>query len=159
MTDRAKALDAPALRFGAVVALAAAAVGVLASLAHNLVFYDAGAGADEGAANIFAEGLIFLGVLLGGLPAATFLAVWRGRARGAYAITQGAAATVLCCALGLGVGGGVLALLPGGSAAVFGLLLMLSPVYLGLQALAAIAAWVGAGIARRAGRRDPDATF
>ena len=66
MTEKATALDPRALRFGAAVALAATAVGLLVGVAHNQLYYDANASADQNAASIFLEGLIFLGVLLGG---------------------------------------------------------------------------------------------
>jgi hypothetical protein len=149
MADRTGVLDPRALRFGAVVTLVATAAGLLGAVAHHVIFFNANASSDAAVANVFTEGLIFLGVLLVGLPAATFLSVWRGRA---YAASQGAVATVLGCALGLGLGGGVLTVLPGGSPEVFGLFFTLSPVYLCLQALAALAAWIGSLVRRRDSR-------
>lgn len=149
MTDKSTALDPRALRFGAAVALAATAAGLLAGVGHYQVFYDTNASADEGAANIFLEGLIFLGILLAGLPVATFLSVWRGRAN---AVTQGLIAILACWVIGFGLGGTVLTVLPGGSTDVFGLFVTLAPVYLLCQVVAVAVA----ALARRMRRGSED---
>jgi hypothetical protein len=82
---------------------------------------------------------------------ATFVSVWRGNAA---AMSQGMVATVFDLALGLGLTGTALTLLPGGSPEVYWLLFRLSPVFLIGQLVAAVVAWL---LIRP--RKQPDQRF
>lgn len=139
MKMQAKALDVRALGAGAVVSLGAVIAGLLGVVGHNLVFFAPAVSAGEGIGAVLTEGLIFLGILIVGLPVATFVSIWRSRAA---ALTQGTAAVLLDWALAFGVGGGALTALPGGSADIFELFFMLSPAFLACQVVAGAVAWL-----------------
>lgn len=146
MRKKVKAVDLYALVVGGVVALGAALTGLLGIAGHNLLFADPAAGTGQGTETFVTEGLIFHGTLIVGLPVATFVSVWRGRAA---ALTQGAAAVVLHWTLAFGLGGAMLTSLPGGSADIADLFFMLSPGFLSCQAVAATVAWLVARIGSR----------
>lgn len=147
-TPKIQKVDPPALAAGGLVAVGAVVVALLTILVHNLFFYDSTASAERGIAAAFTDALIFLGLLVVGLSAGTFLSVWRGTAP---ARNQATAAVVLHWLLCCGLGGAALAVLPGGSFSIFVLLVKLSPVFLFCQVVAALLAWLGTRLSTRLG--------
>jgi hypothetical protein len=139
---RKRIVDPRSLGVGALVAGGAGLAGLIGALGHHVIA-GAGGGTEQSIEAVFFELLIVLGVLGIGLPAATFVAVWRG-AR-AVAGTQGLAAIASGWVAGFGPGALAVALLPGGSTETLEAVVPLSPVYVAAQVLAAVAA----GIANR----------
>lgn len=137
MTSEGTMLDQRRLRRGAVIAVVASGVGLLAAASSHLAFYKPSGDAEQGISVLFAEGLLFGAVVLIGLLTATFVSVWRSRANPTL---QSLAAICLNWAAAFLPAAVIVPLLVGDFAGTFQIILIASPACLIAQAVAAAAA-------------------
>jgi hypothetical protein len=137
MTSEGKMLDLRRLRRGAVVAVVASGIGLLVAASYHLAVYEPSGDAERGLAVLFTEGLLFSAIILVGLLAATFTAVWRAHASAA---AQSLAAICLNWAAAFVPAALIVPLLVGDFGGTFQIILIAAPVCFIVQALAAAAA-------------------
>jgi hypothetical protein len=139
MTSEGKMLDLRRLRRGAIIAAVASGAGLLAAVSYHLAVYEPSGDAERGVSVLFTEGLLFSAIILVGLLAATFVAVWRAHAGTA---TQCLAAICLNWAAAFLPAALIVPLLVGDFGGTFQIILIAAPVCLIAQAAAALVAAV-----------------